>query len=226
MKCLVLFVSIALFVPLALSSTFSSDLLLPSELEEVVPNGKTYASVVDIDGNPVKAGAKYFVLPSLRGSGGGLILSRVVDKNVKVCPQDIVQVPKELNRGRPVEFFPAYPEKTGEFIKVNNPINVNFFFPNEASRCANFTVWKMDKKYKYVVGRGTLGALNRIRNWFRIVPYGKDYRFVYCPSLCVPCKIKCFDLFISYEERENVEVRRLAASGNELPFSVYFKKVD
>lgn len=170
MKSLLVFLSIALFVPLALSSTFSSDLLLPSQLSI----GNSYPSVLDVDGNPLKVGAKYYVLPSLRGSGGGLTLSRVVDKNVKVCPQDIVQVPKELNPGLPVEFFPAYP---GELIKVNNPINVKFI--TEMSSCVNFTVWKMDKKYKYVVSRGTLGALNRIRNWFRIVPYGKDYRYIY-----------------------------------------------
>ncbi|XP_060218199.1 miraculin-like isoform X1 [Lycium barbarum] len=173
MKSLVLFLSIALFLPLALSSTFSSDLLLPSE-----DSSNAYPSVLDTDGNPLKVGVKYFVLPSLSGMGGGLILSRVVDKNVKVCPQDIVQDPNELHRGRPVEFFPAYPDKTGELILRNNPINVKFFSPSETSRCANFTVWKMDKKYKYVVGRGKLGILNNIRNWFRIVPYGKDYRYV------------------------------------------------
>lgn len=223
MKSLVLFLSIALFLPLALSSTFSSDLLLPSELSTSNP----YPPILDTDGNPLKAGSKYFVIPSIRGMGGGLILTRVVDKSLKVCPQDVVQVPNEVNRGRPVEFFPAYPEKTGELILTNNPINIKFYSPSETSRCANFTVWKMDKKYKYVVGRGTLGALNKIRNWFRIVPYGKDYRFVYCPTLCVPCKIRCLDLFISYEKQgENVDIRRLAASGNELPFSVTFKKAD
>ncbi|XP_059312280.1 kunitz trypsin inhibitor 5-like [Lycium ferocissimum] len=224
MKSLVLFLSIALFLPLALSSTFSSDLLLPSE-----DSSNAYPSVLDTDGNPLNVGVKYFVLPSLRGMGGGLILSRVVDKNVKVCPQDIVQDPNELHRGRPVEFFPAYPDKTGKLILRNNPINVKFYSPSNTSRCANFTVWKMDKKYKYVVGRGKLGVLNNIRNWFRIVPYGKDYRFVYCPTLCVPCKIRCLDLFISYEDMkqgENKVIRRLAASGNELPFSVKFKKAD
>lgn len=167
MKRVVLFFSIALFVPLALSSDFASDLLLPSQRN-------AYKSVVDIDGNPVKVGGKYYVLPSLRGSGGGLNLSRIVDKSLKVCPQDIVQDPKEFNYGRAVEFFPAYPNET---ILVNNPINVKFVPENETSSCEDFTVWKMDKKYKYVVARGTLGALNRIRNWFRIVPYGKAYRY-------------------------------------------------
>ncbi|KAF3652636.1 alpha/beta fold family protein [Capsicum annuum] len=219
---LVLFLSIALFLPLALSSTFSSDLLLPSEQYS---SSNAYPSILDTDGNPIRAGVKYFVLPSIRGMGGGLSVSRVVDKSLKVCPQDVVQIPNEVSHGHPVEFFPAYPGKTGQVILVNNPINVKFN-SSETSPCANFTVWKMDKKYKYVVARGTLGALNKIRNWFRIVPYGKHYRFVYCPTLCIPCKIKCADLFISYEEQGNVDFRRLAASGNELPFSVMFKKAD
>ncbi|OIT32734.1 PREDICTED: kunitz trypsin inhibitor 2-like [Nicotiana attenuata] len=220
MKNLILCLSIVLFLPLAFSSNFSSNLLLPSEVSSA-----SYPSVLDTDGNPLKVGLKYFVLPILRGTGGGLILSRVVDKNVKNCPQDIVQDPNELHRGRPVEFIPAYPNKTGQLILKNNPINVKFYSPSATSRCANFTVWKMDKKYKYVVGRGKVGILNNIRNWFRIRPYGKGYRFVYCPTLCVPCKIKCFDLVISYEKQgDNADIRRLAASGNELPFSVQFKK--
>ncbi|KAF3633091.1 putative dolichyl-diphosphooligosaccharide--protein glycosyltransferase subunit 2-like [Capsicum annuum] len=176
MKIFALFLSIALyFLPLALtlsSSSFSSNhLLLPSQLSS------SNATILDTDKNPIKVGVKYYVLSAKRGKRGGLTLSKVVSR--VVCTQDIIQETNELNNGLAVEFFPAYPNKTGELILSNNPINVKFHFSsNEISpNCTNFTVWKLDEKYRYVVGRGILGDLKNIENWFRIFPrrYGNGY---------------------------------------------------
>nr|1R8O_A Chain A, Kunitz trypsin inhibitor [Copaifera langsdorffii] len=58
--------------------------------------------LVDTDGKPIENdGAEYYILPSVRGKGGGLVLAK---SGGEKCPLSVVQSPSELSNGLPVRF--------------------------------------------------------------------------------------------------------------------------
>ncbi|KAG2321825.1 hypothetical protein Bca52824_015038 [Brassica carinata] len=60
----------------------------------------TYGAVLDINGDTIFRDS-YYVLPVIRGQGGGLSLR---GRGGKPCPLDIVQRSSELEEGIPVKF--------------------------------------------------------------------------------------------------------------------------
>uniref|UniRef100_A0A6N2LJ50 Uncharacterized protein n=1 Tax=Salix viminalis TaxID=40686 RepID=A0A6N2LJ50_SALVM len=65
--------------------------------------------VVDIDGEKLVAGTKYYILPVFRGRGGGITMAR----NKTSCPLAVVQDRLELSKGLPLTFTPAVDNKKG-----------------------------------------------------------------------------------------------------------------
>ncbi|XP_071732957.1 kunitz trypsin inhibitor 3-like [Rutidosis leptorrhynchoides] len=61
------------------------------------------AIIYDSSGNKLLRGIPYYILPLLRGTGGGLTLSQTT-KNT--CPLNVTQEPLELNQGIPFTFNP------------------------------------------------------------------------------------------------------------------------
>lgn len=53
----------------------------------------TTAFVVDADGDPLKNGGKYYIIPALRGKGGGIGLTKTGNET---CPLTVVQLQSEL----------------------------------------------------------------------------------------------------------------------------------
>ncbi|XP_038895203.1 kunitz trypsin inhibitor 5-like [Benincasa hispida] len=175
-------------------------------------------AVRDIDGKKLRAGVNYYILPVIRGRGGGLTLSNLQSEN---CPVNVVQEQFELMNGFPTTFLPVNPKKG--VVRVSTDLNVQF----EASTiCATSTVWKLDKvdestgQWFVTIGgsRGNPGV-ETVDNWFKIVKHGKDYKLVFCPSVCDFCKVMCRDIGIFFKNGK----RALALS--DTPFPVMFKKV-
>ncbi|KAL8132683.1 hypothetical protein AgCh_008244 [Apium graveolens] len=92
--------------------------------------------VLDIDGQEVRPGINYYILPVVRGNGGGL---KLYSGRTSRCPMDVVQEPNELNRGIPVKFTPASPREP--IVRASADLNIRF---SGASICGQSTVWRLD----------------------------------------------------------------------------------
>ncbi|XP_074371126.1 miraculin-like [Apium graveolens] len=179
--------------------------------------------VLDIDGQEVRPGINYYILPVVRGNGGGL---KLYSGRTSRCPMDVVQEPNELNRGIPVKFTPASPREP--IVRASADLNIRF---SGASICGQSTVWRLDggrgagSGQLFVSTGGVLGnpGGSTISNWFKIEKLpGRNnwYKLVYCPSVCSTCKPVCGDLGIVIEKSGT---RRLALNTGK-PFQVFFKK--
>ncbi|MCD7453919.1 hypothetical protein HAX54_022675 [Datura stramonium] len=210
MKTLLLLLSLSI-IPFTLCvPNYPSRLLLASS--------SSPSPVLDINGDKVQAGPNYFILPVIRGRGGGLYPSNVKQNNK--CPRDIIQETDEVQQGLPVVFTRVDAKKG--VVRVSTDLNVRFFTP---TICARETIWKIgeyDDKLKqyFVVTGGVEGnpGQQTVANWFKIEKFGSDYKFVYCPSVCKFCKVICKDVGIFTKDG----VRFLALS--DTPFKVMFKK--
>ncbi|CAN4099223.1 unnamed protein product [Withania somnifera] len=196
-------------IPFTLCVTNPSRILLASS---------SPSPVLDINGDKVQAGPNYFILPVIRGSGGGLYPSNVKQNNT--CPRDIIQEASEVQEGLPVVFTRVDAKKG--VVRVSTDVNVRFFTP---TICARETIWKLgayDEKLKqyFVVTGGVEGnpGPQTVGNWFKIEKFESDYKFVFCPSVCKFCKVICKDVGIFNKDG----VRFLALS--DTPFKVMFKK--
>ncbi|CAI9114619.1 OLC1v1015377C1 [Oldenlandia corymbosa var. corymbosa] len=185
--------------------------------------------VLDIDGKPLRTSGKYYILPVIRGRGGGLTLS---SSDNLTCPLFVAQDPFEVNFGLPVIFSPAKPTKGGA-VRVSSDQNIRF---DAATICVQSTVWKLSyddglKQY-FVVSGGVQGnpGPKTLDNWFKIEKFNRedgsdkkksrreDYKLVFCPTVCNYCKVICRDVGIFIQNG----TRRLALS--DVPFMVQFKK--
>ncbi|GAU35588.1 hypothetical protein TSUD_295240 [Trifolium subterraneum] len=70
--------------------------------------------VLDISGNKVTTGVKYYILPVIRGKGGGLTVTNVnnLNSNNSTCPLYVLQEKLEVKNGQAVTFTP-YNAKQG-----------------------------------------------------------------------------------------------------------------
>ncbi|CAN4087887.1 unnamed protein product [Withania somnifera] len=143
-----------LFLPFLIRAISSNSLL--SSAVEAPP------AVVDIAGKIIRTGIDYYILPVVRGRGGGLTL----DKQ------------HEINRGLPLTFTPYNPKKG--VIRESTDLNIIF---SANSICVQTTLWKLDDfdettgKYFITIG-GNEGNPSRetISNWFKIEKFERDYK--------------------------------------------------
>lgn len=186
------------------------------------PSGTALAApdpVLDITGEKLRTGTEYYILPVIRGRGGGLTL--VSRKANKGCSPVVAQEQDELRNGLPLTFSPVNIKKG--IIRVSTDHNFNF--SSALTLCVQSSVWKLDS-YDESIGQwfvttgGILGSPGRVTtgNWFKIEKYQDDYKLVFCPSVCNFCKVVCRDVGIFVDKGE----RRLALS--DVPFKVMFKK--
>lgn len=200
-----------LFLSFFLFTIFANRSPLSAAAEEPAP-------VLDTDRNLVRAGVDYYILPVIRGRGGGLTLASTGNET---CPLDVVQEQLEVKNGLPLTFRPVNPKKG--VVRVSTDQNIKF---SGATICVQSTVWKLDNydastgKYFITTG-GVEGKPGRetISNWFKIETYGDDYKLVFCPTVCNYCKVICKDVGIFMQDGK----RRLALT-EDAPFRVMLKK--
>jgi hypothetical protein len=80
--------------------------------------------VLDISGNKVTTGVKYYILPVFRGKGGGLTVTNVNNLNSgnNTCPLYVLQEKLEVKNGQGVTFTP-YNTKQG-VILTSTDLNI------------------------------------------------------------------------------------------------------
>nr|GFA33935.1 AT-hook motif nuclear-localized protein 1-like [Tanacetum cinerariifolium] len=99
--------------------------------------------------------------------------------------------------GGPLTFTPVNPKKG--VIRLSTDVNIKF---SGSTICHESNVWKFKydkniKQYAVMMG-GVLGnpGSKTLDNWFKIQKTKDGYKFVFCPSVCSTCKVKCKDLGI------------------------------
>ncbi|KAG7659408.1 Proteinase inhibitor I3 Kunitz legume [Arabidopsis suecica] len=180
-----------------------------------------YGAVVDIDGNTMFH-ESYYVLPVIRGRGGGLTLA---GRGGQPCPYDIVQESSEVDEGIPVKFS----NWRLKVAFVPESQNLNIETDVGATICIQSTYWRVGefdherKQYFVVAGPKPEGfGQDSLKSFFKIEKSGEDaYKFVFCPRTCDSGNPKCSDIGIFIDE---LGVRRLALS--DKPFLVMFKKAN
>lgn len=184
------------------------------------------APVFDLYGKPLRSGEEYYVVPVVRGRGGGLTLGSTGNKT---CPLDVLQEPLEVKDGLPLIFHPT-DGKRGAVVRISTDHNIKF---SASSICVQSTVWKLELDesiQKYVITTGGVeGNPGRetISNWFKIEKYNsssssnRDYKLFFCPTVCDFCKVICRDVGVVVEDG----VRRLSVSLTDdiTPFRLNFK---
>ncbi|EXB87528.1 hypothetical protein L484_005403 [Morus notabilis] len=178
---------------------------------------KPVSAVLDLSGKKLQKGVDYYILPVIRGRGGGLKLANARNKT---SPLDVVQDQFEVSSGFPLTFSPA--NQNQSFVCLSTDLNIKF---SAATTCAQSTVWKLDSFDEslgqwFVTSGGVEGNPGRqtISNWFKIEKYNDDYKLVFCPTVCNFCKVLCRDVGIYIKDG----IRRLALS--DQPFIVGFKR--
>jgi len=178
-------------------------------------------TVLDIDGHPLQASTNYYILPVVRGRGGGLTL--LPKNDTAFCPLYVGQETLEVSKGYPLKFFPVNPEE--KLISVSTDLNFEF---DVATICLVPTGWSLisdDASGRLLIGiGGTRGnpGLETLSNWFKIEKAGSgkyDYKIVFCPGVCQFCRPICGDVGVFVEK----DGKRLLGLSDQ-PLLVKFKK--
>ncbi|CAN6463355.1 unnamed protein product [Victoria cruziana] len=144
--------------------------------------------VLDVDGNPVKAGIGYYMLPAHGSRSGGLTCL----SSHGTCPPSVVQAESGFDRGTPLTFA----QVTGkEEVRLATDLNIEFV---SGSRCGGSAVWKyagVDEVtgQRFITLGGAAGNPGpaTVSNWFKIEKEGDHYALVFCPTVCEFCKVVC-----------------------------------
>ncbi|CAH8312105.1 unnamed protein product [Eruca vesicaria subsp. sativa] len=186
----------------------------------VVLATKTYGEVLDMDGDIIFRGS-YYVLPVIRGRGGGVTLQ---GRGGELCPFDIAQESSVFDLGIPVKFSNWRPRVA--FVPESQDLNIEMDV--EVTICIQSTYWRVGdfdeerKQYFVVAGSNTDGSgQDSPKSFFQIKKSGNNYKFVFCPPACDSGRPRCRNVGIFVDE---LGVRRLALSTN--PFLVMFKKAN
>ncbi|KAJ4820032.1 Kunitz-type trypsin inhibitor [Rhynchospora pubera] len=183
----------------------------------LLSNTATSTPVYDIDGEPLTPGTGYYILPLIRGRGGGV-------KNYwnGSCPYYVAQANSEVDRGRPVQFYPVNPDE--ETIPLSTDLNIEFY--DLITVCIQQYVWQLgdpvgDSGSQYVTAGGVLEnpGEETVNRWFKIETHPDgDYKLVFCLTVCETCRPVCGDIGVLSQGG----TRFLGLSDN--PFRVCFAR--
>lgn len=187
--------------------------LLASQLTEAT----TGTAVLDVSRSKVRPGTDYYILPVIRGRGGGLTLA---SRNGS-CPLNVVQEGFEVANGLPMKFYPIDPK--AKVVTLSTDMNVVF---SGATICVQSTVWRLQfdeaTGRRYVGTGGVIGnpGISTLSNWFKLdkMESSGDYKLVFCPGVCNFCKVICSDVGVFVENGK----RWLGLT--ESPFPVMIKR--
>ncbi|KAL2903889.1 Kunitz trypsin inhibitor 2 [Bienertia sinuspersici] len=175
----------------------------------------------DTNGDILKTGTKYYILPVVQRLGGG-IATAPTNAN-QTCPLSVVQLTDTSALGLPVVFYSN--GKSVQNVTFDDDMNLVFDAPNT---CGGSSVWevKLTEATKFVGlgGKSMVRGPNFVNIWFRIERFFPsfhfDYKLTFCPTktICPLCKVKCGDLGVV----DQGGVWRLVVGAS--PLRIKFKK--
>ncbi|CAN8304864.1 unnamed protein product [Cochlearia groenlandica] len=168
--------------------------------------------VTDIKNQPLKSNINYYILPVIRGRGGGLTISKSYNKNT-TCPKSVVQDQNEVSQGIPLKFSPFDKSRT-----VHVSTDLNFIY-------SPTSIWRLDSfdettNQRFVSTCGVAGSPGpkTISNWFKIEKFESDYKILFCPGVCNFCKVICRDVGVLVKDGKRMLVL------SDVPLKVMFKR--
>nr|BBO25485.1 Kunitz-type protease inhibitor [Apios americana] len=169
--------------------------------------------VLDMDGDLVQNGGAYYILPVIRGKGGGI--ERAVTGK-ETCPLTVVQSRSEVSKGLPVRISSPY-----LILNINEGLVLNLGFTS-SPRCAPTPWWTIVESKQEGLAVKLTGYEDTVPGWFKIekASHGNsdinDYKLVFCEH----DTSKCGDIGIYIDRKGN---RRLVVTEHD-PLVVQFQK--
>ena len=191
-------ITTALF-PLFLLSAFTT--LLPFA---------TAALVFDTDGKPVLNGGTYYILPVIRGMGGGIDLAATGNET---CPLTVVQSSSELSLGLPIRI--SSPKKN---VFVYQGLIFDLAFTSVPSCSPTPSKWTIVNGLSEEPSVKLTGYENTVNGGFKITKQASDYKLKFCPDSSDKCAV--VSVYI-----DDDGIRRLVLAKKN-PLIIQFKKVD
>ncbi|TKY66247.1 Kunitz-type trypsin inhibitor KTI1 [Spatholobus suberectus] len=193
-----------------MKSTTLFALFLLSAFTSYLPSATT-AFVLDTDGDPLLNGGTYYVLPVIRGKGGGIELAKTGNET---CPLTVVQSP--LDKGLPTRISSPYRIL---YIYEGLPLNIQF---TVVPLCAS-------TPSKWTIVEGLLegpavkitGYANTVAGWFSIEKASLDYNDYKLVFSEIDGSISGY-IGIHIDSEGN---RQLVVTKND-PLLVHFQKVE
>ncbi|KAI3981983.1 hypothetical protein MKX01_018889 [Papaver californicum] len=182
-------------------------------------------AVRDNNGEPLRKGVKYYIIPN--NIGGGLVLGLYL--NGTECPRQVVQSQREVSTGLPLTFTSVDPK--AKVITVSTDLNIKY--SGATSICPQYSkVWRLgdfDESVSrwFIETNGVAGkpGPQTTHNWFKIEKDGDSqngYKLKFCPSVCKFCKVLCKEVGV-YRDAEGVRRFALVNNGEE-PIVIGFRK--
>ncbi|MFS7960249.1 putative proteinase inhibitor I3, Kunitz legume, kunitz inhibitor STI-like superfamily [Helianthus anomalus] len=147
----------------------------------------TAADVIyDSVGNKLLKGVPYYIMPLLRGTGGGLTLTRATKD---ACPLDVTQEPFELSYGVPFTITPIIFDEN--YVREAYPVSIE---TNVADPCQGSKILKLSTLDNIAAATTAKtitigGQLNAPESCFQLVeddmmPGMRSYQIQLCPFKC------------------------------------------
>ncbi|KAI4346212.1 hypothetical protein L6164_013281 [Bauhinia variegata] len=129
--------------PMLLNATFF--FVVYALLASRLPSARA-SNVMDTDGNPLKSGLVYYILPVDTGSGGGATLGAGKISN-DTCSIDLVQAADDSSTGLPVRISDV---GYNYHVMLNYPVTMQFVGNSIPSCVPSGAWWTRDGTYVYV----------------------------------------------------------------------------
>ncbi|KAF5185847.1 Kunitz trypsin inhibitor [Thalictrum thalictroides] len=155
--------------------------------------------VLDTAGQPLRAGAGYYIVPNASNRGGTVTL---VSRN-NSCPLFVGQENTVGAAGLPVIFTP---DIASAIIGESRDFTVTF---DASTTCIQSTEWALESnpssQERTLITTG-VGSARKL--YLRIDRDANGYKLVFCPSNCPTCRFRCGDVGV-YTDRTGMRILAL-----------------
>jgi len=201
-----------------LSLTLSFFIFVFSTNLSIAFSNNVVEQVLDINGNPIFPGGKYYILPAIQGPlGGGLRLGKSGNSD---CEVTVVQDYNEVINGVPVKF--SIPGISPGIIFTGTPIEIEFTKKPNCAVSSKWLIFVDDVIQKACVGIGgpeNYPGFKTLSGTFNIEKH--EYGFGYRLGYCVKDSPTCLDIGRAHEEVEDEGGSRLHLT-HQVAFAVVF----
>ncbi|OIV98953.1 hypothetical protein TanjilG_07388 [Lupinus angustifolius] len=172
--------------------------------------------VVDVNGNPIFPGGKYYILPAIRGpQGGGLKLGQTGGSS---CPVTVLQNFLEVENGVPIKF--TIPGISPGEIYTGTQLDIESTKKPYCATSSKWIVFVDNDIAKACVGIGgpkDHPGKQTLVGKFHIQKYKRAYKLVFC----ITGASTCLDIGRYKNENDDEGGRRLNLTEHE-PFELVF----
>ncbi|ESW24426.1 hypothetical protein PHAVU_004G129900 [Phaseolus vulgaris] len=166
--------------------------------------------VLDINGKPISPGLTYYIIPTMRGpGGGGLKLGQTGNSQ---CALTVLQDPFANFRGIPVKF--TIPGDSSGIIFTGTELEIEFVEKPECSESSKWLVFLDEAIQKACVGVGGAEGHPGQQTYAGKFHIQKYYQFSYKLVFCITGTPTCLDIG-RFNAHNGEEGKRLSLTEHE-----------